>query len=390
MKHYQKLSWMLLLAAAAGCNNSSDKQENKPQEGGEPAITDKSKSLPLQSLHLPAGFSIAVYAEVDNARSMAMSPNGVLFVGNNNGDKVYAVVDTNGDHVADKRWIIADSLNMPVGVALKDGDLYVSEVSRISKFSDVEKDLNNPPKPVVINDSYPTETHHGWKYIAFGPDGKLYVPVGAPCNICEPDEIYATITRINADGSGREIVAHGIRNTVGFTWHPETKELWFTDNGRDNLGDDVPSCELNRAPDMGMHFGYPYCHQGDIKDPEFGDKRPCSDFTPPVDKLGPHVAPLGLKFYTGNMFPAEYKNQIFVAEHGSWNRTKKIGYNVTLVRLNGTDKVSGHEVFISGWLDDATQKVWGRPVDVLVMDDGSLLVSDDTANVIYRVTYSGK
>ncbi|WP_276372438.1 sorbosone dehydrogenase family protein [Chryseolinea sp. H1M3-3] len=370
-------------ASATGHNAAND-------EGGEAAITDYAKTLPLDKIKLPAGFSIDVYAEVENARSMALSPSGVVYVGNKDKDKVYAVKDTNGDFKADKKWVLASGLNMPNGVAFKDGDLYIAEVSKISKIAGVESKLGNPPAPTTVKDDYPTETHHGWKYIAFGPDGKLYVPVGAPCNICESkDEVYASITRINPDGSAREIFAKGVRNSVGFTWHPETNELWFTDNGRDMLGDDVPSCELNNASKAGMHFGYPYCHEGSIKDPEFGNKRACSEFTPPADKLGPHVAPLGLKFYNGNMFPAAYKNQLIVAEHGSWNRSKKSGYNLSLVKMSGNNKVTSHEVFASGWLDDATQKVWGRPVDVLLLPDGSMLVSDDQANVIYRITYKG-
>jgi len=354
-----------------------------------PAITEYSQSLPLNTIKLPQGFKIEVFAEVPDARSMAVSPSGIVYVGNKDQDKVYAVQDTNGDNKADKRWVIASGLNMPNGVAFHEGDLYIAEVSRIVKLQGIESKLENPPSPIVISDDYPSETHHGWKYIAFGPDGKLYVPVGAPCNICESkNEIYASITRLNKDGSGREIFAKGVRNSVGFTWHPETKELWFTDNGRDSMGDNIPSCELNHAPKVGLHFGYPYCHEGSVKDPEFGDKRPCSDFSPPADKLGPHVAPLGLKFYNGAMFPGSYKNQIFVAEHGSWDRSKKSGHNVSLVRFNN-NKVAGHEVFASGWLNDATQKVWGRPVDILVLKDGSLLISDDQAGVIYRVTYSG-
>jgi glucose/arabinose dehydrogenase len=325
---------------------------------------------------------------VENARSMVMSPSGVLYIGNRNGDKVYAVKDTDGDFKADKKWVIASGLNMPNGVAFKDGDLYVAEVSRILKYSDIESKLANPPAPQIINDKYPTDTHHGWKYIAFGPDGKLYVPVGAPCNICESkDEVYASITRINPDGSGREIFASGVRNTVGFTWHPVTKELWFTDNGRDWLGNDIPPCELNRAPKSGLHFGYPYCHGGTIKDPEFGSKRPCGDFVIPAQNLGPHTAPLGIKFYTGNMFPAMYKNQAFIAEHGSWNRDKRIGYRVSMVKVENNTKAISYETFASGWLDDETQKVWGRPVDVLVLNDGSMLVSDDQADVVYRITY---
>ncbi len=378
---------LIVVALAFACSSESSKPPLNV-EGGESALTEYSKSLPLDKLKLPEGFTIEVYAEVDGARSMIMSPSGVLFVGNKKAEgNVYAIVDTDGDHKADKRWTVDTKMNMPLGVAFKDGDLYVAEVNRILKYASIETSLQTPPEPVVINDSYPTETHHGGKYIAFGPDGKLYVPVGAPCNICEPEEIFATITRMNADGTEREIFAKGIRNTVGFTWHPTTKEMWFTDNGRDMMGDDVPFCELNLAPKAGMHFGYPYCHQGDVADPEFGDKHPCSDFTPPVDKLGPHVAPLGVKFYTGKMFPEKYQSNIFLAEHGSWNRTKKIGYNVTFVTLDGTDKVSGHEEFISGWLDEEAQEAWGRPADVLLLDDGSLLISDDKANVIYRVSY---
>jgi len=357
--------------------------------GGEAALTEYAKTLPLDKIKLPAGFTIEVFAEVENARSMALSPSGVIYVGNKDKDKVYAVKDTDGDFKADKKWVLATGLNMPNGVAFKDGDLYIAEVSRISKIPGVESKFANPPAPTTVKDDYPKETHHGWKYIAFGPDGKLYVPVGAPCNICESkDEVFASITRINADGTGREIFARGIRNSVGFTWHPDTKELWFTDNGRDMLGDDIPSCELNNAPKAGMHFGYPYCHEGSVKDPEFGSKRPCSDFIAPADKLGPHVAPLGLKFYTGSLFPSQYKNQLFVALHGSWNRSKKSGYTVNLVKV-ANNKVSGHEVFASGWLDEADQKAWGRPVDVLVLPDGSLLVSDDQANVIYRIAYKG-
>lgn len=376
------------LALAMTCGNSGETEKTgRTLAGGMPAITEYSKTLPLDKIKLPAGFSIEIYAEVDNARSMALSPSGVLYVGNRNEDKVYAVKDTDGDFKADKKWVIASGLNMPNGVAFRDGDLYVAEVSRITKYPKIESSLASPPKPVVIKEDYPTETHHGWKYIAFGPDGKLYVPVGAPCNICESkDEIFASITRLNADGTGREVYAKGVRNTVGFTWHPDTKALWFTDNGRDMLGDEIPACELNVATKAGMHFGYPYCHQGDIKDPEFGDKHPCSDFVKPADKLGPHVAPLGLKFYTGKMFPPSYQKQLFVAEHGSWNRTKKSGYNVTLVKV-ANSKVTSHEVFASGWLDEDTQKVWGRPVDVLMLPDGSMLVSDDQANVIYRISY---
>lgn len=382
------LSAIILVAL---CSTQSTRVSfNKKIDNSTAAITGASATLPLEKIKLPKGFSISVFAEVDNARALAISPRGTIFVGNRDEGKVYAVKDTDGDGKADKKWTIASGLNMPNGVAFKDGDLYVAEISRIHKFPGIESKLDNPGKSQIIYDKFPTEAHHGWKYIAFGPDGKLYIPVGAPCNNCESkDPIYASITRMNPDGTGLEIFAHGVRNSVGFTWHPVTKQMWFTDNGRDMLGDDIPSCELNIATKEGLHFGYPYCHEGSVKDPEFGDKRPCSDFVKPADKLGAHVAPLGLKFYTGKMFPAEYNNQIIVAEHGSWNRSKKSGYNLSLVKLDGKSKVTGHSVFASGWMDDATQKVWGRPVDVLVLPDGSMLISDDQANVIYRVVYKG-
>ena len=338
-------------------------------------------------IKLPPGFKIEVYAEnVPNARSMTLSPEGVLFVGTRE-SRVYAVVDTNKDYKADNVITIASGLNSPNGVAFRNGSLYVAEISKVWRYDNIENNLNNPPDPVLISDGFPTDGHHGWKFIAFGPDNKLYVPVGAPCNIClrDNDERYASIMRMNPDGSELEVFAHGIRNTVGFTWHPGTQELWFTDNGRDMLGDNVPPDELNRAPSAGLHFGYPFVHGGDIPDPEFGESVDINQYVKPVQKLGPHVAALGMRFYTGNMFPEEYRNQIFIAEHGSWNRSKKIGYRVMLVKLNGNEAVS-YETFAEGWLQG--DAVSGRPVDVLVMPDGSMLVSDDYGGVIYRIIYS--
>jgi glucose/arabinose dehydrogenase len=359
------------------------------EDGSMAAITEASASLPLGSIILPTGFSIAVYAEVPDARSMAISPNGTVFVGNRSEDKVYALRDTNGDKIADKKWVLASGLDMPNGVAFRDGALYVAENSKVTRWDGIESKLGNPGSPKVVNAKFPTEDHHGWKYIAFGPDGKLYVPVGAPCNICESkDPIYASITRMNTDGSGREVFASGVRNTVGFTWHPQTGEMWFTDNNRDSMGDDLPNCELNTAARPGLHFGYPYCHEGTLPDPDFGKKRPCSDFVAPSWKMGAHTAPLGLKFYTGTMFPETYRGHLFIAEHGSWDRSKKVGYKVSLVKVDNNRAVSS-EVFASGWLNEGTQKAWGRPVDVLLLDDGSMLISDDRAGVIYRVTYSG-
>ena len=349
--------------------------------------------LPLELLTLPKGFRIETFAEnLDGARSMAMGAEGTLFVGTRNEGNVYALRDTDGDFKADEVHVIASNLEQPNGVAFKNGALYVAEVSRLLRYPNIEQQLSNPPEPEVIYDDYPTEFHHGWKYIAFGPDNKLYVPVGAPCNICErsaEDERYASITRMDADGSNREIHALGVRNTVGFTWHPETGEMWFTDNGRDLMGDDVPPCELNRITAVGQHFGYPYCHGGTVKDPEFGDQRPCSDFVDPVQPLGAHVAPLAVKFDTGSMFPEEYKGHAFIAEHGSWNRSSKVGYRVTLVRLENNQAVS-YEPFIYGWLDEEKQEAFGRPVDLMFLSDGSLLISDDFGDAIYRVTYSAE
>jgi len=343
--------------------------------------------IPVERIRLPPGFEISVFADnVPNARSMALGKGDVLFVGTRTVGKIYAVRHRDGR--ATQVLTIASGLNMPNGVAVRDGALYVAEVSRVLRFDAIESRLDNPPAPVVVTEVFPRDAHHGWKFIRFGPDGWLYVPVGAPCNICEPDPgRYALISRIRPDGSGYEVVARGVRNTVGFDWNPETRELWFTDNGRDWMGDDLPSDELNHAPRAGLHFGYPYCHQGDTPDPEFARGHACSEFIAPVLNLGPHVAALGMRFYTGNQFPAKYRNNVFIAEHGSWNRSKKTGYRIQRVTVSGGQAVR-HEVFADGWLQGDT--AWGRPVDIEVMRDGSLLVSDDHAGAIYRISYRGK
>ncbi len=393
MKHLRLIFPIIVMAIMVACGGNTE--EKKTEQANKDLQTDSLKSGferykdSLSTLNLPQGFEISIYAEVENARSMALSESGTLFVGNRTEDKVYAVKDTDGDGTADKKYILAEGLNMPNGVAFKDGDLFVAEVNRILKFSDIENNLKNPEYEVVY-DEYPTDKHHGWKYIAFGPDGKLYVPVGAPCNICNnPDKpIYASITRMNPDGTDMEIYAEGVRNTVGFTWHPETQDLYFTDNGRDMMGDNIPPCELNVATEKGQHFGYPFCHGGDIPDPEFGDLRNCDEFKKPYRNLGPHVAPLGIKFYTADLFPAKYKNQIFIAEHGSWNRSEKIGYRIQMVS-NTTDGEPTYDTFIDGWLNHEEQDAWGRPVDVILNAKGEMLISDDLAGLIYKVTYKG-
>ncbi len=340
----------------------------------------------LQSIRLPPGFEIAPYAtNVPGARSMALGPAGVLFVGTRKEGKVYAVLDREAGKRADEVVTIARGLSMPNGVAYRDGSLYVAEIGRILRYDDIVRRLRNPGDPAVVYDRFPTVSHHGWKFIRFGPDGMLYVPVGAPCNVCEVEDPFGSITRMKPDGTGFEIFARGVRNSVGFDWDPETNDLWFTDNGRDWLGDDLPPDELNHAPAKGLHFGFPYRHGKTIRDPKYARRGREGEHVPPAMELGPHVASLGMRFYTGTMFPESFRNQIFIAEHGSWNRSTPVGYRITIVRLeNGRPKT--YEVFAEGWLSDGT--VWGRPVDVLVMPDGALLVSDDKAGAIYRITFT--
>lgn len=393
MKWIQRITWasLLVLFLMIGCDQPSGKASGTEDSTANASTSsahhdDLFTRFNLDKVKLPPGFGISVFAIVPNARSMCWGANGTLFVGNRNADKVYAVTDLDQDGKADSVYVVDSDLVTPNGVAFRDGSLYVAEISRILRYDSIEGRLSNPPDPVVVYDKYPTETHHGWKFISFGPDGKLYVPVGAPCNICERKErVFSSITRINPDGTGMEVYAHGVRNSVGFAWHPDTKELWFTENGRDQLGDDIPGDELNNAPKAGMHFGYPYIHQGDTPDPEFGKGKKASDYTPPAQKLGPHVAALGMRFYTGAMFPAEYKNRIIFAEHGSWNRSTPLGYRIMMVTLEGNKAVK-YEPFAQGWLQ-GNNDVLGRPVDVEVAKDGALLISDDKNGAIYRVTY---
>ncbi len=343
----------------------------------------------LDHIRLPPGFRIERFAEAPNARQMALGRD-TLFVGSMRDGRVHAV--PLGRAGPGKPRVIARNLTLPVGVAYRDGDLYISAVSRILRIRDVERRLDAPPEVETVFAGLPKETHHGWKFIAFGPDGWLYVPVGAPCNICAADPArYAVIHRLDPASGKLETVARGVRNTVGFDWHPRSGQLWFTDNGRDWLGDDAPPDELNRLDRPGRHFGYPHCHGAALRDPEFGADADCAGFTPPARELAAHVAPLGMRFYTGRQFPARYRNAIFVAEHGSWNRSRKAGYRVMAAILEG-DRVVAYEPFATGWLQGEgsdRERVLGRPADVLVMPDGSLLVADDHAGVVYRIVYGG-
>lgn len=351
------------------------------------ALSANAPRAVLQQLHVPDGFKISLFADnVPNARTLALGDNGIVYVGTRQEGSVYALQDTNQDGISDKRYTLGKNLHLPNGVAYKNGALYVAEVNRIIRFDNITTQLDNPPQPKVIYDQLPKDEHHGWKYLRFGPDNKLYTAVGAPCNICEPQQaIYGSLLRLNADGSDVEILAHGIRNTVGFDWRPTTGQLFFTENGRDYLGDDVPPDELNQWSTKGQHFGFPYCHAGDITDPEFGGTKRCEQFVAPAWKFSAHMAPLGMRFYTGSQFPAQYKNQLFVAQHGSWNRSKAHGYRVVSLAFK-QGKPSSETVFVDGWLTDKGE-VLGRPTDILQLPDGSLLIADDTLGVIYKVEY---
>jgi glucose/arabinose dehydrogenase len=345
-----------------------------------PVAEDK---LPTAQLKLPQGFRVETYIHgVPDARSLRLGDKGTVFVSTRDRDKVYAVVTQGAKREAK---VIASGLDRPNGLAFKDGTLYIAEGTKISKLDKIEDHLDSPPKPVVIYSDFPDHRSHGWKFLTIGPDNKLYVTVGAPCNICEPPAGNAQIRRLNTDGSGAEPYALGVRNTIGFDFHPVSKELYFTDNGRDWLSDDLPNDELNRVTKMGQHFGFPYCHQGDVLDNELGSGRNCNEFVPPVAKLGPHAAALGMRFYTGTMFPQKYRGGIFIARHGSWNRSEKIGADVIYVTLNRDGSVRSFEPFLTGFLKD--NAYLGRPVDLQVMKDGSLLVSDDYAGAIYRISY---
>lgn len=377
---------LYLLTLLVILTNCTKEKVAIPEKSGPPSIS-------LGYLEAPAGFEISVFAEnVTNARQLVMGDTGILYVGSRQAGKVYAVVDKNNDFKADSVYTIIENLRLPNGVAYKDGALFISEVDKIWRFDNIDNTYSSFPQPELVTDELPTEGQHGWKYISFGPDGKLYVPIGAPCNICNHEEdnpLFATLTRMNPDGSDHEIIAKGIRNTVGFTWHPETGNIWFTDNGRDWLGDDIPPGELNEITEKGQHFGYPYLHGSNVWDPEFGEagKGMENQFKKPIQELGAHVAPLGVIFYTGDMFPTVYKNRALIAEHGSWNRSKKVGYKISQVTFDKEGNAISYKPFITGWLQ-GEEDIKGRPVSLLQLKDGSVLLSDDNSGKIYRITYS--
>ncbi len=342
----------------------------------------------VDRLSVPKGFKISLFADdVKNARQMALSDSGIIYVGSFKEGKLYALQDSDNDGRADKKWVLASGLNKPTGIAYHKGDLYVAAVGQILRFANIDSRLDNPKKAVFF-DGFPKESHHGWKFLRFASNDDLIVPVGAPCNVCEaPTDKHARIFALNMKTKKLTELAKGVRNSVGFDFHPVTNELWFSDNGRDMMGDDLPPDEINRITKNGEHFGYPYFHAGSIADPEFSKGKKASDYTQPMLKLGAHVAPLGIHFYRGKQFPKAYQKQLFVAEHGSWNRSKKDGYKVGLVTLKDS-KVVDYQPFVTGFMKN--EKTYGRPVAMLELADGSLLISDDYAGSIYRVVYQGR
>ena len=350
----------------------------------------------IEELTVPEGFEISIFAsDLDSPRQLTETKDGAIIVGSKKGTKVLAIVDKDKDGVFESQKVVAENLQNPAGVSFFQGDLYFAEMDTIWIIKEIDKWLNSnsqdlPSRDIYMND-LPSETWHGLKYIDFGPDGSLYIPVGVPCNIClEPQTKDPRFAAIHKYENGELItVADGVRNSVGFDWHPVTKKLYFSDNGRDWLGDDSPSCELNVIDKTGSFYGYPFKHAKDVIDPEFGNMIPSVDreFVDPIAELGPHVAPLGISFYDKTKFPEKYHNSVFIALHGSWNRTKKSGYKVILVKLDDDGNYLYQEDFITGWLSNKT--AWGRPAAPFVMSDGSLLVSDDKHNVIYKVQYKG-
>lgn len=340
----------------------------------------------LDRLKLPPGFRVELWAHgIPGARAMVAGDGGRLYVGTRGIGRVYEVTEAGGQRTS---RVVASGLNQPAGVEYRNGALYVMAIDKVLRYDGIAQNPAVQPVDLTAAFQLPPLQHHNWKYIRFGPDGKLYVPFGAPCNICEPGAEYAQIRRYNADGTGMEVIARGVRNTVGFDWHPVTRELWFSDHGRDWMGDDQPHDELNRMTRTGLHFGFPHCHARGVPDADLKKDRPCDGATLSVADLGPHAAAMGVLFYTGNQFPAEYRHNLFVARKGSWNRTRKIGFDVLRVVLAADGGVSRVEPFLTGFLDEADQSFSGRPAYLLQQPDGSLLVSDEQMGAIYRIRYA--
>jgi len=383
-------AWTALAQQAATNEPPPPWAQGRPSAGSTlapvapPPLATAADKLPVDKLKVPKGFKVELYASgIPNARSLRLGDKGTIFVSNRTLDKIYAIVDKDGKREVK---VIAKDLYRPNGIALHNGTLYIAELSQISKIDAIEDHLDNTPKPTVIYNDLPKDEPHGWKYLTVGPDNKLYFNVGAPCNICMPPDTHAQIRRINLDGSGAEVVARGVRQIVGMDWHPTLKQLYFTENARDWLSEDIPEDKLNRLANPGKdNFGYPHCHQGNIPDQEFGWGHSCDEFTKPAALLGPHSAPLGIKFYTGSQFPAEYRGQAFIARHGSWNKTKKIGGDIVVAKLNKDGTVKSIEPFMTGFIEN--NNYVGRPVDLLPLKDGSMLISDDYNGAIYRVSY---
>ncbi|MDH4094375.1 MAG: PQQ-dependent sugar dehydrogenase [Betaproteobacteria bacterium] len=394
-----------LLAAALLVAMTAYAQPKPPpawHQGKPPALADSklaplpgrmtetpASEIPINKLKLPKGFAVEIWATgMPGGRAMARGDKGKIYLGTRGIGRVYEVTD---DGTRRSVRVVVDKLVQPAGVAMHGGSLYVMAINKVLRFDGIEGDPGVAPVDLTDKFDLPPEQHHNWKYIAFGPDGKLYVPFGAPCNICEPPKEYAQIRRYNADGSGKEVIATGVRNTQGFTWHPKTGELWFTDHGRDWMGDKGPEDELNRMTKAGLNFGYPYCHAKGVLDADFKRADGCKGVTLPVSTLGPHAAAMGVIFYTGSMFPKEYQNTMFIARKGSWNRTVKFGFDVVNVRPSKEGKKASVKPFLTGFLEDAKAgKFWGRPAYLLQMPDGALLVSDEQMGAIYRISYVGK
>ncbi len=392
-----------MLLAAFGVAETQAAQPAPPawQQGRGPAMANSklaplagkntvtpASDIPITNLNVPEGFAVEIWATgIPGGRAMARGDRGKIYVGTRGIGRVYEVTDAGGQRTS---RVVVDKLTQPAGVAFQNGSLYVMAIDKVLRYDGIENNPNVQPVDMTKAFNLPKEQHHNWKYITFGPDKKLYVPFGGPCNICEPPtNEYAQIRRYNPDGSGMEVLLRGVRNSLGFDWHPKTGQFWFVDQGRDWMGDAGTQEELNKLTKVGEFFGFPYCHNMGIPDPDVKKDKPCEGMTKPVALLGPHASALGTKFYTGSMFPAEYQNTLFIARKGSWNRTKKFGYDVVNVRIAADGKSAKVTPFLTGFMDPKTDAMWGRPAYLLQLPDGSLLVSDEQLGAIYRVTYEG-